>query len=56
MSDYLNVTTCEFCHPVFGPKCCTQDKDSFLKCTRDLDHEGPHVACGWDHELREWPR
>lgn len=36
--------------------CRAKNKDGFT-CTRNLGHEGDHVACGSaEHDLRIWPQ
>lgn len=44
---------------------CTDDKvccgfrhprDSKIRCTRNVAHEGPHIACGVNiHNIVKWP-
>lgn len=42
---------CSEATPPLDPVCFAE---SILVCTRKVDHDGPHVACGTEHQLDTW--
>lgn len=49
------MNRCPYCHETghLDPV-CYQDFDGTYVCTRKPGHDGPHVACGDDHQIETW--
>lgn len=55
--DNLEKEGCEFCFNGDGDQCddIMEEKELGLICTRELGHDGQHIACGIvTHDIRRW--
>lgn len=47
---------CSACHHTGHPDCGhAMDDGRLFICTRVKGHDGPHVACGVEHNVKSWP-
>jgi hypothetical protein len=55
IKEQLERMPCVFCDREGLELCGEMGRDHSFICTRDVGHEGPHVACGdTEHSLRAW--
>jgi len=47
------MSACQYCSEI-GPMDEACFAESIGVCTRKPGHDGPHVACGTDHEYETW--
>lgn len=47
-------TTCRYCAEIDpSDPACYKSRNDYV-CTRKPGHDGPHVACGDDHQIETW--
>lgn len=48
------MSACPYCTELSPrDRACWAEGDRFV-CTRKPGHDGPHVACGYDHQIETW--
>ena len=49
------MSTCIYCGTArSADEVCFHDPGYGYVCTREPGHDGPHVACGMDHQIDTW--